>query len=412
MKLKTMILLTVFAGASLLRPRPARAEVAVSFSFFYDELSPYGCWESGGRWGDCWVPANVAAGWQPYTDGEWIYTDYGWTWVSYDPWGGDPYHYGSWAWEDPWGWVWVPGTVWAPAWVTWGYSDSYVGWAPIPPNVSISYGGYSGAAIVVPQSRSVFVPVNQFAGVRVSSVRLPVHQNAAIFPHVRKLTSYSVSRGVVVNRGPSVSTIERAGRVRIPKSSMSEAKSRPVPLSASGARRGQKIAIVAPAAARAREIAQHRERAGAPPPVREVSPGHNGNAKSTSGGRHEAAPKHGAAPKHEAAPRHEAPPPKSEPTTSHEVTPPKHEAHAPKHEAAPPKHAHAPKHEAPPPASQEAPPPAKHEAAPPRHEEAAPPHAAPAHPPAEHRPPPARKQEPPPPPARREPHGPSDSPKA
>jgi len=261
MKFKTMFLLAVFAGASLLSPRPARAEVGVSVSFFYDELSPYGRWESVGRWGDCWIPGNVAAGWQPYTDGQWIYTDYGWTWVSYDRWGGDPYHYGTWVWEDPWGWVWVPGTVWAPAWVTWGYSGSYVGWAPIPPTVSISYGGYSGAAIVVPQSRYVFVPVNRFAGVRVSSVRLPVRENAAIFPHVRKLTSYSVSGGILVNRGPSVATIEQATRTRIPKASISEAKSRPVPMSASGARRGQKISVVSPAPVRAREIAQHRERA-------------------------------------------------------------------------------------------------------------------------------------------------------
>ncbi|HET9793357.1 MAG TPA: DUF6600 domain-containing protein [Thermoanaerobaculia bacterium] len=384
-----MVLLGVFAGASLLGARPARAQASVSISFFYDELSPYGRWESVGRWGDCWIPGHVAAGWQPYTDGQWIYTDYGWTWVSEDPWGGDPYHYGTWVWEDPWGWVWVPGTVWAPAWVTWCYSDTYVGWAPIPPTLSISYSGYSGAPIIVPQARYVFVPVNRFAGVRVSSVRLPVAENAAIFPRVRKLTSYSVSRGVIVNRGPSITTIERAARVRIPRAPISEAKSRPAPISASGSPRGKRVAVVAPAPVRAREIASRRggsgtsgsPRGSAAAPGHEAKPapaphGHEGKSSSSR----ESTPSHRTAP-----PAHrEAPPPR------HEAAPPKHEAPPPRHEAAPPRHeAPPPRREAPPPNGA---PPTRE--APPAHREAPSPHGASA----EHRAVPPHKKEPPPPP--------------
>jgi hypothetical protein len=41
-----------------------------------------------------WRP-RVAAGWRPYSDGRWVYTPSGMTWVSYEPWGWVPYHYGS-----------------------------------------------------------------------------------------------------------------------------------------------------------------------------------------------------------------------------------------------------------------------------------------------------------------------------
>src|SRR6266496_1683468 len=49
--------------------------------------------------------------------------------------------------SDRYGWVWIPGTVWAPAWVTWTYNDNYVGWAPLPPSIVFGSSGYSGRAI-------------------------------------------------------------------------------------------------------------------------------------------------------------------------------------------------------------------------------------------------------------------------
>ncbi|HUM03732.1 MAG TPA: FecR family protein [Thermoanaerobaculia bacterium] len=83
---------------------------------------------SSDRW--CWRPA-VSPDWRPYTYGTWRWTPCGLTWVSYEPWGWLPYHYGSWFWESAYGWVWMPGSAYAPAWVYWSYSPSYVGWCPI-----------------------------------------------------------------------------------------------------------------------------------------------------------------------------------------------------------------------------------------------------------------------------------------
>ncbi len=120
------------AGASLAGLASGADASPVSVSFFHERLAPHGRWIVAASLGDVWVPSGIAAGWAPYTDGEWTLTDYGWTWVSYDPWGDVPCHYGAWTWVDPYGWVWAPGTVWAPAWVTWAYTDDFVGWAPLP----------------------------------------------------------------------------------------------------------------------------------------------------------------------------------------------------------------------------------------------------------------------------------------
>jgi len=125
--------LALFAAVLVLSPVRARAEV--SFDFFYDNLSPYGQWVDIEGYGTCWQPANVDRDWSPYADGYWAYTDAGWTWVSYEDFGGIVYHYGRWVRVEEAGWCWVPDYQWAPAWVSWRYSDDYVGWAPLPPEV-------------------------------------------------------------------------------------------------------------------------------------------------------------------------------------------------------------------------------------------------------------------------------------
>jgi hypothetical protein len=107
-----------------------------SYSYFYDSLAPYGNWVNIEGYGPCWQPTVVVAnpGWQPYSErGHWAYTDCGWCWVSDYSWGWAPFHYGRWFRNSHFGWCWAPDTVWGPAWVSWRYSDSYCGWAPLPP---------------------------------------------------------------------------------------------------------------------------------------------------------------------------------------------------------------------------------------------------------------------------------------
>src|SRR5689334_12375662 len=59
----------------------------VDESLFYSELSPYGRWIQRGSYGWVWEPTRVEVGWRPYTRGRWVQSDYGWTWLSDEPWG-------------------------------------------------------------------------------------------------------------------------------------------------------------------------------------------------------------------------------------------------------------------------------------------------------------------------------------
>ena len=132
---------------SLLLPLGSRveADTEVSLNFFYDNLSPYGSWIDVIGYGYCFQPSVAVdnADWRPYADGYWAYTDVGWTWVSYEDFGWATYHYGRWTDLAEFGWVWVPGYEWGPAWVSWRTGGDYVGWAPLPPVSNVIYEGHA-----------------------------------------------------------------------------------------------------------------------------------------------------------------------------------------------------------------------------------------------------------------------------
>ncbi|UYQ95171.1 hypothetical protein MKQ68_08680 [Chitinophaga horti] len=110
----------------------------VTYQTFYDELSPYGRWIDDSEYGYVWQP-NEGADFRPYyTNGNWQYTTYGWTWVSSYRWGWAPFHYGRWRMDPFYGWVWIPGYEWGPAWVSWRNNAGMCGWAPMGPGVSIN----------------------------------------------------------------------------------------------------------------------------------------------------------------------------------------------------------------------------------------------------------------------------------
>ena len=97
-----------------------------SIDVFYNDLAPHGSWYDDPTYG--WVFAPPSPSYVPYSNGRWVYTDYGYTWVSADPFGWATDHYGRWVWANR--WVWRPDTTWGPAWVQWRQGDGYVGWAP------------------------------------------------------------------------------------------------------------------------------------------------------------------------------------------------------------------------------------------------------------------------------------------
>lgn len=106
-----------------------------AYKQFEAALAPYGTWTDDAAYGRVWIPspAQVGDDFTPYaTNGDWLDTEYGWTWSSGWSWGWAPFHYGRWVGSEG-GWAWVPGTLWGPAWVSWRAGGGYVGWAPLPP---------------------------------------------------------------------------------------------------------------------------------------------------------------------------------------------------------------------------------------------------------------------------------------
>jgi hypothetical protein len=119
----------------------------VSLQSFYDELSPYGTWIQDPQYGYVWRPDVDQEEFRPYyTNGRWVMTEYGNTWVSNYDWGWAPFHYGRWVYNNYNQWVWLPDTVWGPAWVSWRSGGGNYGWAPLGPSISIGInigrGGY------------------------------------------------------------------------------------------------------------------------------------------------------------------------------------------------------------------------------------------------------------------------------
>ena len=112
-----------------------------------EDLGEYGTWHLVTGYGPVWRPRAMVAGWAPYHYGHWAWVDpWGWTWIDDAPWGFAPFHYGRWAFIDG-GWGWIPGPaaarpVYAPALVAFVGGDGWgatvvagggIGWFPLGP---------------------------------------------------------------------------------------------------------------------------------------------------------------------------------------------------------------------------------------------------------------------------------------
>jgi hypothetical protein len=149
-------------------------------------------------------------------------SDYGWTWVSDEPFGWATYHYGRWAWDSQVGWLWVPGTDWAPAWVAWQQGNGYVGWAPLPPTVGfeigagIRLGGFNLRLGIAPRDYA-FVEERRFLDSRIGGYIVPEARNVTIINNTTNITNYTVVNSRVINHGVPIERIERATGRRAPR---------------------------------------------------------------------------------------------------------------------------------------------------------------------------------------------------
>lgn len=209
-----MLLMSLSVCALNFTPFTARADLEVTASVqvhavadFYTPLAAEGAWIEVGSYGRCWRPTGIAVDWRPYCYGHWVWTDCGWYWASDEPWAWACYHYGSWAYDSAYGWIWVPGIEWAPAWVSWRVGGGYIGWAPLAPR---------GFRLAGPQF--VFVPEARFSeplrpGMVVVN-NTTVFNNTTVVNNVRRETRTlegGARSKVVVNEGPGVAQLEKGG---------------------------------------------------------------------------------------------------------------------------------------------------------------------------------------------------------
>lgn len=214
--MKTIIkylLITVLLTGSIAMNSPAKAQsVSVSLSIFKDALSPYGRWVNYGSWGQVWI--SNERNFVPYqTDGHWVYTDDGWTWVSDYDWGWAPFHYGRWGFDANYGWYWVPDYEWAPAWVAWRSSGDYYGWAPISPGLNISVG--VGYVDEIPSGRWTFAPHQYINSPYVSRYYAPRTNNVTIIKNTTIINNVIVKNNVHVDAGPRREDVERVNHTKI-----------------------------------------------------------------------------------------------------------------------------------------------------------------------------------------------------
>ena len=211
---KILFALTMLAFAVSALPQARGADISIDF--IYDNLSG-GNWIDAEGYGYGWQPdvATSDPNWRPYSDGYWAYTDYGWTWISYEDFGWATYHYGRWANLADYGWVWFPGEDldWGPAWVSWRTGGDYIGWAPLPPRgPGVVYEGQSiGANVDVvfdigPEYYN-FCDV-RFIGEPVLRDRIfPPVQNVTYITNTVNVTNITVQNNVVYNYGPNFNTV-------------------------------------------------------------------------------------------------------------------------------------------------------------------------------------------------------------
>lgn len=206
--------------------------------FFYTALDPYGDWDEVEGYGPVFLPreAQQDRRWRPYTDGEWVRSEQGWTWRSNEPHGWATCHYGRWVRHVREGWMWVPGSEWAPAWVSWRKSETHIGWAPLPPEAHSGRGFNASvdAYFDIGVRNYNFVPRERFGAGRTYVGRIvEPERNVTIIQNTVNVTniSYRNSGGsmVIVNEGPDVNFAnERAAApiqiVRLQREEMPEGR--------------------------------------------------------------------------------------------------------------------------------------------------------------------------------------------
>jgi len=219
MKKIVLVAVLAFVGVTgaLSQYAVGQHETGISFGVFYSSLDAYGEWipVSHGLYG--WRPLGVMTGWRPYTVGRWVWSEYGWYWYSDEPWAWAAYHYGRWHYDDYYGWIWIPGYDWAPAWVEWRAGGDHIGWAPLGPyalfniHVGITY-DYGWAT---PGNYWCFTHARYFNNPRIDRYVYHASNNWRFIGRTRGSGTVRYDGKRIVTHGPEREFIERRTGLRL-----------------------------------------------------------------------------------------------------------------------------------------------------------------------------------------------------
>ena len=232
--LMTILLFGTFGASAIAAspdPQELSSNVSASFGepgYFYGPLSTHGEWLEVDPGFFAWRPRHVQYGWRPYLNGHWSWTDFGWYWVSSEPFGWAVFHYGRWYDDDYYGWIWVPDRTWGPAWVEWRYNDDYLGWAPLPPyaSFSINMGIRFTTRWLAPYHYWSFVRYRHFTSPTIVHQVLPREYARRLMGTTRSAGRYDFDGDRIINRGVDRGIVERrGGNTRIVRTDVRESGS-------------------------------------------------------------------------------------------------------------------------------------------------------------------------------------------
>jgi hypothetical protein len=141
-------------------PKPLQRLPKAVFYFAQKYSNLHGEWLWDNYYGYVWRPFYNDAGpwgtWTPYYYGQWHMTNDQLFWIPMESWGWVPYHLGLWIWNKSKGWLWMPGSAFAPAWATWRFffGSNMLAWRPLGPwdwamGSNYFYGYYTDRAFPV-----------------------------------------------------------------------------------------------------------------------------------------------------------------------------------------------------------------------------------------------------------------------
>lgn len=127
-------------------PAPIQRFSPAVFNFAQKFSTKHGEWVWNSLYGWVWRPfyndSYPWGDWTPYMYGSWREVNSELYWVPEESWGWVPYHLGLWVWDTKLGWLWIPGSAFAPAWATWDFYFGYYTWRPWSMLDYYYYGGY------------------------------------------------------------------------------------------------------------------------------------------------------------------------------------------------------------------------------------------------------------------------------